>query len=58
MKGIFERFKEPSSYAAITSALVALGINVDGSVLQAGVYIAAGLSGLIAFFMKEKGGNA
>lgn len=59
MKALFlslaNRFKEPSSWAAITTGLTAIGINIDPSATQAGVYIAAGVAGLIAFFLREKG---
>lgn len=52
---ILNRFKEPSSWAAITAGLVAVGVSVDGELLQAGVLALSGLAGVASFFLKEKG---
>lgn len=52
--GLLQRFKEPSSWAAITAALVGAVPMLDGSG-QALAYVGAGIAGLAAFFLKEKG---
>ena len=53
--GLANRFKEPSSWAVITSALVGAGINVDDSGAQLIMYGGAFLAGLLGIFLKEKG---
>lgn len=54
IKGVLDRFKEPSSWAAITAGLVAIGINMDAELLQHIVNGLAALAGAIAFFLREK----
>ena len=52
------RFKEPSTYAAIAAALIAVGLNVDDSVVQAVTQAGTGLAALAAVFLREKGNDA
>lgn len=54
MKKLLDRFKEPSSYAGLAAILTAIGIQVDGDILQAGTYILAGIAGVVAVLLKEK----
>lgn len=51
------RFSEPSSYAGIAAAMAALGTQVPGQTLQAIIFIASGVCGLVAFFLKEQGAD-
>jgi hypothetical protein len=55
LKNLVERLKEPSSWAAIASAMLALGISVDPGLWQHLALAGTGVSGLLAFFMGEKG---
>lgn len=59
MKYLLNRLKEPSSWAGLSSTAIALalmfGIQLDSEMIQAIVGAGAGLSGLIAFFLVEKG---
>ena len=55
LKDLMNRLKEPSSWAAIASAMVALGISVDPGMWQQLALAGTGVSGLLAFFLKEKG---
>lgn len=48
------RFKEPSSYGGLAPLLAGAGLNVPPGALQAGIYAAAGVCGLLAFFLPEK----
>ncbi len=52
------RFKEPSTYAAIAAALIAVGLNVDDTVLQGVTQAGTGLAALAAILLKEKGSDA
>ena len=55
--GLLNRFKEPSSWAAITAALVGVYPAI-GDASQSIVLIGAGAAGLLAFFLAEKGKDA
>lgn len=48
------RFKEPSSWAAISVALTQLGIQLPDGVAEHASYILAGIAGIAAFFISEK----
>lgn len=54
---ILDRFKEPSSWAVITTALASFGLTIPDPVSQSVVLVGAGAAGLIAFFLREKGGQ-
>ena len=54
MNAILSRFKEPSSYAALTGVLALVGINVDPGLMQQISTAAAALAGIAGFFLKEK----
>jgi len=51
---IITRFKEPSSYAALTGVLAMVGVIIPNDLWQSVVMVCCGLSGVIGFFMKEK----
>lgn len=55
LKSLIERLKEPSSWAAIAAAMAALGLQVDPGLWQHLALAGTGVSGLAAFFLKEKG---
>lgn len=52
MYKILDRFSEPASYSGLSGVLIGLGIQVNPGLMQTGIYLAAGLCGLAAFFMK------
>ncbi len=54
MTRIIDRFKEPSSYAALAGVLAMIGISVPVDLWQNMIMIACGASGVIGFFMSEK----
>ena len=51
MHALISRFKEPSSYAALTL----VGINVDPGLMQQISTALAAIAGIVGFFLKEKG---
>ena len=53
MTHIINRFKEPSSYAALAGVLAMVGISVPVELWQNIVMLAFGASGVIGFFMSE-----
>lgn len=53
MKMIAHRLKEPSTWAAIFTALAALGLNLDPGLIQNITAAGAGVAGLAAFFIPE-----
>ena len=55
MQAIISRFKEPSSYAALTGVLAFVGINVDPGLMQQISTALAAIAGIAGFFLKEKG---
>lgn len=54
MQAILARFKEPSSYAALTGVLALVGINVDPGLMQQISTALAAIAGIAGFFLKEK----
>jgi len=50
---LIDRFKEPSSYAALGPALAAVGFNLPGQWLPVVSYIGAGLCTGLAILLKE-----
>lgn len=54
MGALFQRFKEPSSWAGLTGLLILLGMSPPSDVIQAATQVAAGICGLLAFFFSEK----
>jgi len=56
-KKVIERFREPSSYAALAAVLALFGVNVEAEVWSTTVQVVSGLFGLAGFFMREKGGK-
>ena len=54
MVEILNRFKEPSSYAALTGVFAMLGVVIPNDLWQSVVMIACGLCGAVGFFIKEK----
>jgi len=57
MNRIINRFKEPSSYAALAGVLAMVGISVPVELWQNIVMLACGASGVIGFFMSETHGK-
>lgn len=55
MHAIIARFKEPSSYAALTGVLALVGINIDPGLMQQISTALAAIAGIVGFFLKEKG---
>jgi hypothetical protein len=55
MHAIISRFREPSSYAALTGVLALVGINVDPGLMQQISTALAAIAGIVGFFLKEKG---
>tara|TARA_R110002020_G_scaffold423344_1_gene632460 strand:+ start:939 stop:1127 length:189 start_codon:yes stop_codon:yes gene_type:complete len=53
MNRIINRFKEPSSYAALAGVLAMVGISVPVELWQNIVMLACGVSGVVGFFMSE-----
>jgi len=51
---IINRFKEPSSYAALAGVLAMVGIMIPANLWQNVVMIACGAAGVVGFFMGEK----
>jgi uncharacterized membrane protein YccC len=54
MTHILNRFKEPSSYAALAAVLAMIGISIPVDLWQNIIMIACGASGVAGFFMSEK----
>ena len=54
MRGLLNRFKEPSSWAGIAVLVSTVAPNVPSSAIQTGITTAAGICALAAFFVKEK----
>jgi hypothetical protein len=54
MDKIIERFKEPSSYAALSGVLAMVGVAVPSDLWQSIVMIGCGIAGAIGFFKGEK----
>nr|BDD47386.1 hypothetical protein 17 [bacterium] len=50
-----QRLKEPSTYAGLAILLSSFGIQITDEMTQAGSMALAGLAGLIAIFLPEKG---
>jgi len=51
---IIDRFKEPSSYAALSGVLAMVGVVIPSDLWQSIVMLGCGISGVLGFFMKEK----
>jgi uncharacterized membrane protein YccC len=54
MNHILDRFKEPSSYAALAGVLAMIGVTIPVDLWQNIIMIACGASGVVGFFMSEK----
>lgn len=54
MDKIMERFKEPSSYAALSGVLAMGSMMMPSELLQNVALIACGLCGAVGFFKGEK----
>ncbi len=54
MQELINRFKEPSSYAALTGVLAMVGVIIPNDLWQNIVMICCGAAGVLGFFMKEK----
>ena len=54
MSDIFNRFKEPSSWAGITGLIAVVLPNLNPSYVSYGVAILAGIAGLLSVLMAEK----
>ena len=54
MDKIIERFKEPSSYAALSGVLAMAGVIIPNDLWQNVALIGCGLCGAVGFFKGEK----
>ena len=54
MNHIIDRFKEPSSYAAMAAIFAMIGLISPIGTWQTVAMIACGASGVVGFFMSEK----
>ncbi len=54
MQKIIDRFKEPSSYAALAAVLALVGVQIPDELWGYAVQALSGLFGVIGFFMREK----
>ena len=54
MDSIMSRFKEPSSYSAISAVLAMCGIMVPNDLWQSIIMLGCGASGIAGFWMREK----
>jgi len=54
MTRIIDRFKEPSSYAALAGVLAMIGITIPIDLWQNIIMNACGASGVLGFFVSEK----
>jgi len=54
MKMIIHRLKEPSTWAALFTALAAVGLSLDAGLIQTITAAGAGVAGLVAFFLPER----
>ena len=54
MLEIFNRFKEPSSWAGITGLIAVLLPNLNPGLVSSAVAVLAGIAGLLAVIMAEK----
>lgn len=54
---IFDRLKEPSTYASLATGLTLVGVNVPSGFAQGVSFILAGIVCVAAFFLKEKGSS-
>ena len=54
MSGIFDRLKEPSSWAGLAGILAMIGVKVDPGLMANIVSGLAAVAGMLAFFIKEK----
>lgn len=52
---LLKRFAEPSSYAGLGTVLALAGLNLPAGVISNITVVLAGVAGLVAFFMAEKG---
>ena len=51
---LFDRFKEPSSWASVAALLALVGLQVDESLWQSIVWLGAGAAGVLGFMIREK----
>jgi uncharacterized membrane protein YccC len=54
MSAIISRFKEPSSYSAISAVLAMAGIIVPSDLWQSIVFVGCGVAGVLGFWLREK----
>lgn len=55
MNFIFNRLREPSTWAGLASMAVAFGIGIPPGTIEAVAQIGAGIAGLGAVFLRERG---
>ena len=54
MQELMNRFREPSSYAALSAVFAMLGIMIPNDLWQSVVLLCCGVAGVIGFFLSEK----
>jgi hypothetical protein len=52
---IINRFREPSTYAAVGGFLTLVGVNINDEIMTQVSQVGAGLSFLLGTLLKEKG---
>lgn len=55
MQFIFNRLREPSTWAGIASLVAAFGFGVPPGTVEAVAQVGAGIAGLGAIFLRERG---
>lgn len=55
MTAILNRLREPSTWAGVAAMAGTFGFNLDPGLIQYGTMALAGIAGLAAFFVREKG---
>lgn len=55
LEPLLNRFKEPSSWAGLAGLAGLIGVHLDPGLAQSLAYLGAGLAGVLAFFVPEKG---
>lgn len=55
MDYLLNRIREPSTWAGIASLAISLGLGVPPGTIEAAGQAAAGIAGLLAIFVRERG---
>ncbi len=55
MTAILNRLKEPSTWAGVAAMAATFGLSIDAELVQYGTMALAGIAGVAAVFLGEKG---